>query len=33
VDVGDDAATGNGALDEGVQFLVSADGQLEVARG
>ena len=31
-DVGDDAAAGDGGLDEGVQLLVTADGQLQVAR-
>jgi hypothetical protein len=33
VDVRDDTTTGNGALDEGVKFLISTDGQLQVARG
>jgi len=31
VDVGDDAAAGDGGLDQGVQLFVSADGQLQVA--
>ena len=33
VDVRDDAAAGDGGLDEGVQLLVSADGELEMAGG
>jgi|UniRef100_A0A804LE27 hypothetical protein len=33
VDVRDDAAPGDGALDEGVELLVPADGELQVARG
>ena len=33
VDVRDDASTCNGALDEGVELLISTDGQLKVARG
>ena len=33
VDVWDDAASSNGCLDQGVQFLVSTDGQLEMSRG
>jgi hypothetical protein len=28
VDVGDDATAGNGGFDQGIQLLVSADGQL-----
>ena len=31
MDVGNDAAAGDGGLDEGVQLLVSADGELEMA--
>ena len=30
MDVGDDAATGDGRLDQGVQLLVSPDRQLEM---
>jgi len=30
VDVRDDAASGNGRLDEGVQLFVSSDGELQV---
>lgn len=30
VDVGDDSTSGNGRLDQGVQLLVSTDGQLEM---
>ena len=33
VDVRDDAAAGDGGLDEGVQLLVTSDGQLQVAGG
>ena len=33
VDVRDHTSTSNGALDEGVELLVSTDGQLEVTRG
>lgn len=33
MDVGDDTAAGNGGLDEGVQFLVTTDGQLQMAWG
>jgi len=33
VDVRDDAAAGDGGLDERVQLLVTSDGQLQVARG
>jgi len=33
VDVRDDAAAGDGALDEGVELLVPTDGELQVARG
>ena len=33
VDVRDDTTTCNGALDEGVELLISTDGQLKVARG
>lgn len=32
MDVGDDAAAGNGGLDERVQLLITADGQLQMAR-
>lgn len=32
VDVGDDTAAGDGGLDEGVELLVAADGELQVAR-
>jgi len=31
VDVRDDAATGDGALDEGVELLIPKDGELQVA--
>ena len=31
VDVGDDSSTGNGSLDEEVEFLVSTDGQLKMS--
>ena len=31
MDVGDDAAAGDGRLDQGVELLVTADGELEVA--
>ena len=33
VDVGDDTTAGNGSLDQGVQLLVSPDGELEMPRG
>jgi hypothetical protein len=33
VDVRDDTSTCDGALDEGVELLISTDGQLKVARG
>src|SRR5690242_1704224 len=33
VDVRDDTSTRDGALDEGVKLLISADGELKVARG
>ena len=33
MDVGDDSSAGDGGLDEGVQLLVSPDGQLQVAGG
>ena len=33
VDVRDDTATGNGGLDEGVELLVTTDGELKVAGG
>ena len=33
VDVGDDTSTGNGSLDEEVEFLVSSDGELEMSGG
>ena len=33
MNVGDDTTAGDGGLDEGVELLVTADGQLEVARG
>ena len=33
MDVGDDAAAGDGRLDQGVQLLVTADGQLQMSRG
>lgn len=33
VDVGDDTTAGDGGLDEGIEFLVTADGKLQVARG
>ena len=32
MDVGDDTAAGDGGLDKGVQLLVTADGELQVAR-
>lgn len=32
MDVGDDTSAGDGGLDEGVQLLVTADGELQVAR-
>ena len=32
VDVGDDPASSNGCLDQGVQLLVTTDGQLEMSR-
>ena len=31
MDVGDDTTAGDGRLDEGVELLVTADGELEVA--
>jgi hypothetical protein len=33
VDVWDDTTTSDGGLDEGIEFLVTADGELQVARG
>ena len=33
MDVRDDATAGDGGLDQGVQLLVSSDGQLQVAGG
>jgi len=33
VDVGDDTSSGDGGLDQGVELLVTADGELKVARG
>lgn len=33
VDVGDDSTTGDGGLDEGVELLVTRDGELQVAGG
>lgn len=30
MDVGDDSSSGDGGLDEGVELLVSADGELQV---
>ena len=33
MDVGDDSAAGDGRLDQGVQLLVSSDGQLQMPRG
>lgn len=33
VDVGDHTTTGNGGVDKGVELLVSADSELEMARG
>lgn len=32
VNVGDDSAAGNGSLDEGVQLLVTTNGELQVTR-
>lgn len=32
MDVGDDTSTGDGGLDQGVQLLVTADSELQVAR-
>jgi hypothetical protein len=32
VDVGDDSSSGDGGLDQGVQLLVSSDGELQVSR-
>lgn len=32
VDVGDDSTTGDGCLDQAVELLVSANGELEMAR-
>ena len=31
VDMGDDSSAGDGGLDQGVQLLVSTDGQLQMA--
>ena len=33
MDVGDDTSSSNGGLDQGVKLLVSADGELQMARG
>ena len=33
MDVGDDAAPGDGRLDQGVELLVSTDGELQMPRG
>jgi len=33
VDVGDDTTASNGSLDQGVQLLVSSDGQLQMSGG
>jgi hypothetical protein len=33
VDVWDDTSTSDGALDEGIELLISTDSQLKVARG
>ena len=33
VDVWDDTTTSDGGLDEGIEFFVTANGQLQVARG
>lgn len=33
MDVGDDTTASNGGLDEGVQLLVTADGELKMAGG
>merc|ERR1712122_124635 len=33
VDVGDDSTASNGGLDQGVQLLVSPDGELEMSGG
>ena len=33
MDVGDDTSSSNGGLDQGVELLVSADGELQMARG
>lgn len=32
MDVGDDSTTGDGGLDQAVELLVSANGELEMAR-
>ena len=32
MDVGDDAAAGDGRLDQGVELLVTTDGELQMAR-
>lgn len=32
MDVGDDTSAGDGGLDERIELLVSADGELQVAR-
>lgn len=32
MDVGDDTTAGNGSLDEGVELLVTSDGELQVSR-
>lgn len=33
MNVGDDTTAGNGGLDEGVELLITADGELKVAGG
>jgi len=33
VDMRDDSSTSDGSLDQGIQFLVSSDGQLQMSRG
>lgn len=33
MDVGNDATSGDGSLDQAVEFLVSANGELKMARG
>lgn len=33
MDVRDDTTAGNGSLDQGVQLLVSSDGELQMSRG